>query len=110
MRDAFLVELNLRLAIPLSAFSFAIIPLACLLPGEFNRRGQLKRILIAIGCALLFQAADLAVKNLAGRYADMILLSYVVDLLPVALGLGILLRRGIKFTSRRPSLAAATLR
>jgi lipopolysaccharide export system permease protein len=110
MRDAFLVELNLRLAIPLSAFSFAIIPLACLLPGEFNRRGQLKRILIAIGCALLFQTADLAVKNLAGRYADMILLSYVVDLLPVALGLGILLRRGIKFTSRRPSLAAATLR
>jgi lipopolysaccharide export system permease protein len=110
MRDAFLVELNLRLAIPLSAFSFAIIPLACLLPGEFNRRGQLKRVLIAIACALLFQTADLAVKNLAGRYADMILLSYVVDLLPIALGLGFLLHGGIKFTSRRPSLAAATPR
>jgi lipopolysaccharide export system permease protein len=110
MRDAFFVELQQRVTIPLSAFSFAIIPLACLLPGEFNRRGQLKRVLIAIGCALLFQTADLAVKNFAGRYADMILLSYVVDLLPVALGLGILLRRGIKFTSWRPSFAAATPR
>jgi hypothetical protein len=58
----------------------------------------------------LFQTADLAVKNLAGRYPDMILLSYVVDLLPIALGLGFLLHGGIKFTSRRPSLAAATPR
>src|SRR5580693_3105094 len=90
MRDAFLVELNQRLAAPLSAFSFAIIPLACLLPGEFNRRGQLKRVLLAIGGALLFQTADLAVKNLAGRYADMIPISYLIDLLPFAIGLGIL--------------------
>ena len=68
-RDAYLVEANERLTVPLTAFSFAIIPLACLLPGEFNRRGQLKRVLTAIGCALAFQALDLAVKNLEGRYA-----------------------------------------
>ena len=33
--------------------SASLIPLACLLPGELNRRGQLKRVLLAIGLAFL---------------------------------------------------------
>jgi len=109
-REAYLVEANERLTIPLTAFSFAIIPLACLLPGEFNRRGQLKRVLVAVGCALLFQAIDLAVRNLEGRFAIAIPISYVVDLLPFAVGLGILRHRGIKFGHRRlpPRIAMAT--
>jgi lipopolysaccharide export system permease protein len=109
-RESFLVEANQRITIPLTAFSFAMIPLACLLPGEFNRRGQLKRVLTALGCALLFQTLDLAVKNLAGRYSMAIVLSYVVDLLPFTLGLGIILHRGISFKFRRISLAAAAAR
>jgi lipopolysaccharide export system permease protein len=100
-RDAFLVEANERLTVPLTAFSFAILPLACLLPGEFNRRGQLKRVLFAVGCALAFQALDLAVKNLEGRYVGAIVLSYFVDLLPFTVGFGILLHRGIRFNFRR---------
>src|SRR5271168_5182326 len=99
-RDAYFVEGNERLTVPLTAFSFAIIPLACLLPGGFNRRGQLKRVLMAIGCALTFQALDLAIKNLEGRFAIAIPISYVVDLLPLAVGLGILLHRGIRFNFR----------
>ncbi|HWD56900.1 MAG TPA: LPS export ABC transporter permease LptF [Stellaceae bacterium] len=107
-RDAYFVEGNERLTVPLTAFSFAIIPLACLLPGEFNRRGQLKRVLVAVGCALVFQALDLAVKNLEGRFVAAIAVSYIVDLLPLAVGLGILLHRGIKFNLRRlPFLAMA---
>jgi lipopolysaccharide export system permease protein len=94
----------------LTAFSFAIIPLACLLPGEFNRRGQLRRVLIAIGSALAFQTTDLAVKNLAGRYPIAIALTYVVDLLPFVVGLGILLHRGISFKFWRLPMAAATAR
>jgi lipopolysaccharide export system permease protein len=109
-REGFLVEANQRITIPLTAFSFAMIPLACLLPGEFNRRGQLKRVLTALGCALLFQTLDLAVKNLAGRYSMAIVLSYVVDLLPFTLGLGIILHRGISFRFRRISFAAAAAR
>jgi lipopolysaccharide export system permease protein len=109
-RESFLVEANQRITIPLTAFSFAMIPLACLLPGEFNRRGQLRRILIALGSALLFQTLDLAVKNLAGRYSMAIVLSYVVDLLPFTLGLGIILHRGISFRFRRTSFAAAAAR
>jgi lipopolysaccharide export system permease protein len=109
-RQSFLVEGNQRITIPLTAFSFAMIPLACLLPGEFNRRGQLKRVLIALGSALAFQTVDLAVKNLAGRYSFAIALSYAVDLLPLTLGLGILLHRGISFRFRRLPVAAAALR
>jgi lipopolysaccharide export system permease protein len=109
-RDAYFVEGNERLTVPLTAFSFAIIPLACLLPGEFNRRGQLKRVLMAIGCALTFQALDLAIKNLEGRFAIAIPISYVVDLLPLAVGLGILLHRGIRFNFRRLPQTAAALR
>jgi lipopolysaccharide export system permease protein len=108
--DAYLVEANERLTVPLTAFSFAIIPLACLLPGEFNRRGQLKRVLTAVGVALTFQALDLAVKNLEGRYAGAIPISYVVDLLPFVVGLGILLHRGIKFNFKRLSLPALATR
>ena len=109
-RDAYLVEGNERLTVPLTAFSFAIIPLACLLPGEFNRRGQLRRVMLAIGCAMTFQALDLAVKNLEGRYVAAIAVSYFVDLLPFMVGLGILLHRGIKFSFRRLPFAAVATR
>ena len=106
LREAFLVEAHQRLLVPLSAFSFALIPLACLLPGEFNRRGQLKRVLLAIGLAFLFELFDLGVSNLALRAATAIPLMYVVDLLPFAAGFGILLHGGIRLGFRRPMLAA----
>jgi lipopolysaccharide export system permease protein len=110
IRYGFTVEAHQRITTPLTAFSFAMIPLMCLLPGEFNRRGQLKRVLSAIGGALLFQAADLAVKNLAGRYPAAIALSYLVDLLPFGLALGVLSYRGISFNFRRLPFAAAPAR
>jgi lipopolysaccharide export system permease protein len=109
-RDVYLVEGNERLTVPLTAFSFALIPLACLLPGEFNRRGQLKRVLTAIGCALAFQAIDLAVRNLEGRYTAAIPISYAVDLLPLVVGLGIILHRGIRFNLRWLPFAALATR
>jgi lipopolysaccharide export system permease protein len=109
LRETFVVEATQRLTVPLTAFSFAMIPLACLLPGQFNRRGQLKRVMLAIGCALLFQSLDVAVKNLAGRYAIAVPLSYVIDLLPFTLGLGILLHRGIRFSFPRSRFAAAAM-
>ncbi|HEX3861941.1 MAG TPA: LPS export ABC transporter permease LptF [Stellaceae bacterium] len=95
-RNSFFVEAHQRLIIPLSVFSFVIIPLACLLTGEFNRRGQLRRVLLAVGCAFVFQGIDLSVKNLASRNASAIPLMYVTDLLPLALGLGALWFDGIK--------------
>ena len=105
-RDSFLLEGHQRLALPLSVFSFVMIPLACLLPGELNRRGQLSRVLLAIGLALLFQAVDLGVKNIAGRHPAAIPLIYLTDLLPLTVGFGILLFGGIKIGFWRPAPAA----
>jgi lipopolysaccharide export system permease protein len=101
-----LAEAHQRLLVPLSAFSFSLIPLACLLPGELNRRGQLKRVLLAIGLAFAFQMLDLGVNNLALRSPAAIPLMYAADLLPLVLGFGILLRGGIKLGFRWPLLAA----
>jgi lipopolysaccharide export system permease protein len=100
-----IVEGHQRLAVPLSIFSFVMIPLACLLPGEFNRRGQLRRVLLAVFFALLFQSTDLVVKNLAASHYAAIPLMYFIDLLPLGLGFGMLVFGGIRFGLWRPATA-----
>jgi lipopolysaccharide export system permease protein len=107
VRRSFIMEGHQRLLVPLSALGFALIPLACLLPGQFSRRGQFKRVVAAIGAAFLFQTASLGVNDLAARFAEAIPLMYVVNLLPFAVGLTILLHRGIRFGFRWPAYAAA---
>jgi lipopolysaccharide export system permease protein len=104
-RRSFLVEGHQRMAVPLSVFSFVMIPLACLLPGEFSRRGQLRRVLMAVGLAFLFQAVDLGIKNLAARNLGMVPLMYLVDVLPLALGFVVLMSDSIKIRLRRPATA-----
>jgi lipopolysaccharide export system permease protein len=106
LRQGFVVEAHQRILVPLSAFSFSLIPLACLMPGELNRRGQLKRVLLAIGLAFLFELADLGVNNIASRSGAAIPLMYVADLLPLVLGFGILLHGGIRLGFRRPAPVA----
>ena len=56
-----------RLSLPLSVLQLRDDPARLPLPGEFNRRGQRARVLIAVGLAFLFQAVDLGVKNVATR-------------------------------------------
>jgi lipopolysaccharide export system permease protein len=105
MRRSFAGEAHRRILVPFSAFSFAVIPLACLLPGQFNRRGQLKRVALAIILAFLYETLDLAVGNLAndGR-AVAVPLMYVTALLPFFLGFGILLRGRIALGWRPSAL------
>jgi lipopolysaccharide export system permease protein len=100
-RASFRAEGHQRIVIPLSVFSFVMIPLVCLLPGEFNRRGQLNRVLLAIALAFVFQAVDLGIKNLAIRHVVAVPLMYLIDLLPLVLGFGILLFGGIKLGAWR---------
>src|SRR5713226_7207467 len=64
-QGSLLIEANLRLINPLTALAFAAIPVACLLTGEFNRRGQTRRVLLAILLALAFEVLDIGLKNLA---------------------------------------------
>jgi lipopolysaccharide export system permease protein len=106
LRQSFIVEAHQRILVPLSAFSFSLIPLACLLPGQLNRRGQLKRVLLAIAIAFLFELVDLGLGNIAARYTAAIPLMYVADLLPFVLGFGILQHGGIRLGFRRRAFFA----
>jgi lipopolysaccharide export system permease protein len=101
LRLGFLVEAHQRILIPLSTFSFALIPLACLLPGEFDRRGQLKRALLAILIAFLSESLGIGANDLASRSAAAIPLMYATGLLPFVLGFGILLHGGIRLGVRQ---------
>lgn len=80
--QAIVVELNMRLTGPLMALSMAAIPILCLLPGEFNRRGQARRILVAIAIALAMEIVDVGLTNLARSTMAVIPLIYVNALGP----------------------------
>ncbi len=88
------LELHLRLVTPITAIVFALIPLVCLLPSEFNRRGQGLRVLIAVVLAVLFEISDIGVKNLASRSLMALPLLYADVLLPIAVGAWLLMRDG----------------
>ena len=105
-RNGFLIEGHQRILVPLSAFSFALIPLACLLPGQVNRRGQLKRVLLAISVAFAFELVDLGVGNFATRHTAAIPLMYVAELSPLVIGFAILLHGGIRLGLRRVPVLA----
>jgi lipopolysaccharide export system permease protein len=102
LRLGFIIEAHQRILIPLSALSFSVVPLACLLPGEFNRRGQFKRALLAIVLAFLFELLGIGVNDLASRAAAAIPLMYATGLLPFLLGLGLLTRGNVRLGFRRP--------
>ncbi len=105
IRRSFIMEAHQRLLVPLSVLGFSLIPLACLLPGEFSRRGQGKRVMAAIVVAFLFETTSLGVDDFAARFGQAIPLMYVINLLPAAAGLAILSHRGIRFGLRWPAFA-----
>jgi lipopolysaccharide export system permease protein len=101
------IEAHLRLITPLTALAFCAIPLACLLTGEFNRRGQTQRVLLAILVAFLFEALDVGFKNLAGRTLFAVPLLYLNVALPI-LGTAWLLWYGRSTPAARHRVAATS--
>ncbi len=101
LRRAVLVELNMRLAGPLAALAMALLPVACLLTGEFNRRGQGRRVLVAILLALAIEVVDVALQNLATRSAVALPLIYANLALPLLGSLWLLWRDGAPHLRRR---------
>ena len=68
------------------------IALACLLYGEYNKRGQLKRILLAVASAGAIQGAAIGLLNVVAKIPAFIPLMYLNALLPIGIGLYFLLR------------------
>lgn len=90
-----------RLASPFLAIAFALIGLAGLLSGEFDRRGQSRRVVVSVGIVVAIQVADLGIVNLAAIVPAAVPLIY---LLPIGtiIGAGWLL-----FRQRLPHAASA---
>lgn len=88
-------EIHHRFASPLMGIAFAMLALATLLSGEFNRRGQASRITIAIVLVVLLQAAVLGLTSLAGKRPVYVPLMYVLPLVVMVPGI-ITLGRGLK--------------
>jgi lipopolysaccharide export system permease protein len=81
-----------RLSSPLLTVAFAMIALAALLAGEFNRRGQVRRVLWATAAVAVIQLAYLGAFNLAARIPAALLLLYLIPLAAIVGGLYVLLR------------------
>lgn len=84
-------ELHQRLTTPITALGFALVGVAALLTGEFNRRGQARRIVGAAVAVVVLQSAGLGATNLAANDVRLIPLMWLVALLPTAAGAWFLL-------------------
>jgi len=105
--DGRLVELNLRFINPLTALAFAAIPVMCLLTGEFDRRGQMRRVMQAIVFAFLFETLDIGFKNLAARNLMAMVPLYLNVLAPLAIAAWLLLRGAFARTQFFEPVAAS---
>ncbi|WP_236262639.1 LPS export ABC transporter permease LptF [Caenispirillum salinarum] len=88
----FRVEAHQRLASPLLNISFALIALATMLTGPFNRHGQGRRVIGGVSAMILAQSFGLAAVNLASDSLTLIPLIYVAAIVPGLIALGILAR------------------
>lgn len=90
----FTIEIHRRVTAPLLALSFALIALNCLLLGETERRGQSRRIILAVSLIVLLQSLSLALDNMTKDSLSGIPVRYIVALAPIALGLLMLSAKG----------------
>ncbi len=81
----FIVEGHNRFVSPLSALTFTLVGLACLISGSITRRGQTRRVVAAVGIVVLLQAAAMGLQNLSARDFRWIPLMYVNAFLPMLL-------------------------
>lgn len=90
--NTFVAEGHRRLSNPLNVLAFTIIALAALLGGQFDRRGQTRRVMIAVVAAVSLQAAALGVGNLASSTLAVIPLLYLLPVTTTVAALLLLLR------------------
>jgi lipopolysaccharide export system permease protein len=82
-KDAFIVDAHLRLLAPFNTLGFALVALSCILLGPFNRRGQSRKILLAVVIVIALQAAEMALGNAAKKQPVLLAALYVLAFAPV---------------------------
>ena len=87
----FIVEGHQRIIQPLTVITFALLAVACLLAGDFSRRGNLNRILVAVGVFVALMIMNLGLGNLTAKNLVLLPLLYLSAALPLALCVLVLL-------------------
>jgi len=105
-RSQLVAEGHQRLVMPLYSLAFVLVGLAALLAGEFNRRGQTRRVLLAILIIALLEMQALALHDVAARYGQAIPAMYAGVAVPILVSLYVLLRAPRR-TARRTAAPAA---
>jgi lipopolysaccharide export system permease protein len=98
-RAELIAEGHQRLVAPLYTLTFVLVGLAALLSGQFNRRGQIHRLLAAILGTVVLEGLGLALHDLAGRSPQAVPAMYAAVVLPAGAAVYVLLRR----PRRRPA-------
>jgi len=81
-----------RLVVPLYGFCFTLVALAALLSGEFNRRGQTRRVIVAILIITALEGLTLALQDMASRSLQTLPAMYAGPLVPMAISFLVLFR------------------
>ena len=87
-----IAEGHRRLTAPLYIIAYALVGLAALLTGDFNRRGQTVRILAAISIIVILQLAGLSLFNLSRKTLAIVPLTYGLPILTAAVAAFLLFR------------------
>ena len=88
-----IAEGHRRLSAPLFTPAFVLIAIASLLSGEFSRRGQTVRVLVAIGIVGALQGVSLTLLNLAPKVPGVMPLFYVPPIAAMIMAVVVLGRR-----------------
>lgn len=100
-KDAFIVDAHLRLLAPFNTLGFALVALSCILLGPFNRRGQTRKILLAVIIVIALQAGEMALGNAARKQPLLLPALYVLAFAPVFICAFLLHLRGEQWLIRQ---------
>ncbi len=103
-----IAEGHRRLAAPLYILAYAMVGLAALLLGDFNRRGQTGRILAAISIIVILQLSGLSLFNLSRQMLAVIPLTYALPVVTIGVASFFLFRerRRSAGSNRRDAMPA----
>ena len=102
------VEAHTRLAAPLASISYALIALAAVLGGSYNRLGQVGRVLMAVAAVAVLQGGLLGIGNVVARDTHLWPLFYLHALVPIPIAWMMMMQNGARPPRRTPAPQAAS--
>ena len=82
-----LAEGHNRIILPILPLTYCAIGIAVILAGTYNRRGQLRPLLITIAIMTVILVISLALRNMAAKHPTMIFAMYANALIPLVVAL-----------------------